>query len=115
MEVLRQLYLANLPSDKRIPSDQEEESNALQTLSENHQVPSVPAVMTATSSALDRQRPLVTSAAAEGFSSLGNESRRNNTTDLQNVNNEALHCDQLPKHFQYFKINVKTSQYCRNC
>ena len=81
MEVLRQLYLANLPSDKRIPSDQEEESNALQTLSENHQVPSVPAVMTATSSALDRQRPLVTSAAAEGFSSLGNESRRNNTTD----------------------------------
>jgi hypothetical protein len=30
VEVLRQLYLANLPNDTRIPSDQEEESNVLQ-------------------------------------------------------------------------------------
>jgi hypothetical protein len=43
------------------------------------------------SSGLDRQRPVVNSAAAEGFSSLGSESRMNtcSTTDVQNVNNEA--------------------------
>ena len=35
VEVLRQLYLANFPNDTRIPSDQEEESNVLQTPSEN--------------------------------------------------------------------------------
>ena len=63
------------------------QSHVLQTPSENHQDPIVPAV---TSSALDRQCPLVTSAATEGFSSSGSESRRNSTTDLQNVNNEDL-------------------------
>ena len=79
VEVLRQLYMANLPNNTIITSDQEEEIN-------------VPAVTTAASSGLDRQRPVVNSAAAEGFSSLGSESRMNtcSTTDVQNVNNEAL-------------------------
>ena len=66
------------------------QSHVLQTPSENHQDPIVPAVTTAASSTLDCQRPFVTSAAAEGFSSSGSESRRNSTTDLQNVSNEAL-------------------------
>ena len=92
VEVLRQLYMANLPNNTIITSDQEEEINVVQNTSENVQVTNVPAVTTAASSGLDRQRPVVNSAAAEGFSSLGSESRMNtcSTTDVQNVNNEAL-------------------------
>ena len=92
VEVLRQLYMANLPINIIITSDQEEEINVVQNTSENVQVTNVPAVTTAASSGLDRQRPVVNSAAAEGFSSLGSESRMNtcSTTDVQNVNNEAL-------------------------
>jgi hypothetical protein len=84
VEVLRQLYMANLPNNTTITSDQEEEINV--------QVTNVPAVTTAASSGLDRQRPVIHSAAAEGFSSLGSESRMNtcSTTDVQNVNNEVL-------------------------
>lgn len=92
VEVLRQLYMANLPNNTIITSDQEEEINVVQNTPENVQVTNVPAVTTAASSGLDRQRPVVNSAAAEGFSSLGSESRMNtcSTTDVQNVNNEAL-------------------------
>jgi hypothetical protein len=92
VEVLRQLYMANLPNNTIITSDQEEEINVVQNTSENVQVTNVPAVTTAASSGLDRQRPVVNSAAAEGFSSLGSESHMNtcSTTDVQNVNNEAL-------------------------
>jgi hypothetical protein len=63
--------------------------NVVQNTPENVQVTNVPAVTTAASSGLDRQRPVVNSAAAEGFSSLGSESRMNtcSTTDVQNVNN----------------------------
>jgi hypothetical protein len=92
VEVLRQLYMANLPNNTIITSDQEEEINVVQNTSENVQVTNVPAVTTAASSGLDRQRPVVNSAAVEGFSSLGSESSMNtcSTTDVQNVNNEAL-------------------------
>ena len=90
VEVLRQLYLANLPNNTQTSSDQEEEINVVQHTPENVQVTSLPAVTTAVSSALDRQRPVLTSAAAEGFSSLGSESMINNTSNLRNVNNEAL-------------------------
>ena len=90
VEVLRQLYMANLPNNTLITSDREEEINVGHNTSENVQVTSVPIVTTAVSSALDRQCPVVTSAAAKGFSSLGSESRMNSTTDLHNVNNEAM-------------------------
>jgi hypothetical protein len=60
--MLRQLYMANLPNNTLITSDQEEEINVVQNTSENVQVTSVPAV-----TKLDRQRPVVTSAAEEGL------------------------------------------------
>jgi hypothetical protein len=58
--------MANLPNNTIITSDQEEEINVVQNTSENVQVTNVPAVTTAASSGLDRQRPVVNSAAAEG-------------------------------------------------
>jgi hypothetical protein len=63
VEVLRQLYMANLPNNTIITSDQEEEINVVQNTSENVQVTNVPAVTTAASSELDHQRPVVNSAA----------------------------------------------------
>lgn len=71
-------------------SEQEEEINVGQNTLESVQVTSVPAVTTEISSALDRQRPVVTSSAAEGLSPLESESRMNSNIELRNVNNEAL-------------------------